>query len=291
MSIQYERFFRIRSYECDAYGHVNHANYLRFMQEAAIEASAAVGFDTRHYAEMGQFWLIRETDIEYISPLFYGDELIVRTWVVDFRRVRSRRRYEFFKKGEHHPVARATTDWVYLDRAERRPVAVPDEMVRAFLPDGSLPGAQHHEPFAHSQPPEGVHIHRRKVEWRDLDHVGHVNNAVYLSYTEEAGLDAARAHGWRLQNMFDEKWGIFTRRTRVEYFASAFLGDDLEIATWLSPPRRTSITRYHRIRRKDGGELLLRAEYVWVIVDLETGRPIPVPDSFVRAFQSNMSAE
>ena len=44
----YERNFRIRFYECDAYGHVNHANYLRFMQEAAIEASADVGYDSQH---------------------------------------------------------------------------------------------------------------------------------------------------------------------------------------------------------------------------------------------------
>ncbi len=40
-----ERAFRVRSYECDGYGHVNHANYLRYMQEAAFDASAAAGYD------------------------------------------------------------------------------------------------------------------------------------------------------------------------------------------------------------------------------------------------------
>lgn len=61
-TIYYERPFRIRHYECDAYGHVNHANYLRYMQEAAFDASAAVGYDFEHYRAMGRLWLVRETD-------------------------------------------------------------------------------------------------------------------------------------------------------------------------------------------------------------------------------------
>ena len=284
----HESFFRIRAYECDAYGHVNYSNYLRFMQEAAIEASAAVGYDTRRYEEIGKFWLIRESDIAYGSPLHYGDLLTVRTWVADFRRVRSRRLYEFLRAGEPEPVAKASTDWVFLDRTDTRPAAIPREMVLAFAPEGDLP-AERREPLPAPEPPAGMHVHRRTVEWRDIDSVGHVNNAVYLSYTEAAGLDAARAYGWDPQNVLNQGWGIFTRRARVEYLAPAQLGDDLEVETWLSPPGNTSITRYYRIRRAGTGELLVRALSVWVTVDLATGRPTPVPESFLQAFRRNMS--
>ena len=45
----HERTFRVRYYECDAYGHVNHANYLRYMQETAFDASAAVGYEIARY--------------------------------------------------------------------------------------------------------------------------------------------------------------------------------------------------------------------------------------------------
>ena len=81
----------MRHYECDAYGHVNHANYLRYMQETAFDASAAVGYDVARYEAIGRQWLVRETDITYLRPLVYGDTVIVKTWVADFRRVRSRR--------------------------------------------------------------------------------------------------------------------------------------------------------------------------------------------------------
>ncbi len=56
--------FRVRFYECDAFGHVNNATYLRYMQEAAFDASTAVGYSPAHYAEMNRQWLVRETDIE-----------------------------------------------------------------------------------------------------------------------------------------------------------------------------------------------------------------------------------
>jgi len=285
----YERSFAVRAYECDVYGHVNHANYLRYMQEAAIEASASVGYDTRAYERLGRIWLIRETDIEYLRPLFYGDRLTVRTWVADFRKVRSRRIYEFRREGTEEPVARAVTDWVFLDRETLHPAAIPEEMARAFRPDGGRERGPW-KPFAGlPDPPSGSHVMQRNVEWRDIDHVGHVNNAVYLSYNEEAGLDVARTLGRRLDEMFSAGWGTFTRRNRIEYLRPAVLGDVLEVETWLSPPRNTSITRYFLIRRAGEPAPLVRAESVWVTVDLQTGESIAVPPGFLEAFADNIA--
>src|SRR5258707_13994256 len=113
MPLTHERAFRIRQYECDAYGHVNNTNYLRYMQEAAFDASAAAGYDVARYAALGHHWLIRETEIEYLAPLRYGESVRVKTWVEDFDRVRSRRAYEFHRMGHELLLARGTTDWVY----------------------------------------------------------------------------------------------------------------------------------------------------------------------------------
>src|SRR5512142_1116600 len=100
MPLTHVRSFRVRYYECDAYGHVNNANYARYMQEAAFDASAAAGYDFARYEQMGRLWVVRETDIEYLRPLCYGDTVEVKTWVANFQRVRSRRRYELRRGGE-----------------------------------------------------------------------------------------------------------------------------------------------------------------------------------------------
>ena len=73
--LTHERTFRIRHYECDSYGHVNHANYVRYMQEAAFDASAAAGYDVARYEKMNRAWLVRETDITYLLPLVHGDSV------------------------------------------------------------------------------------------------------------------------------------------------------------------------------------------------------------------------
>jgi acyl-CoA thioester hydrolase len=134
MSATHTTAFHVRHYECDAYGHLNNANYARYMEEAAFEASAAVGYDRARYQAMGVLWLARETEIEYLQPLRYGDTVTVKTWVADFRRVRSRRQYEFWRGDDL--LARASTDWVYLETATLRPAIIPPEMVAAFAPDG-----------------------------------------------------------------------------------------------------------------------------------------------------------
>src|SRR5439155_20426757 len=99
MPLTHERTFRVRHYECDAYGHVNNTNYLRYMQEAAFDASAAAGYDLARYAALGNHWLVRETEIEYLAPLRYGHSVRVTTWVEDFHRVRSRRAYTVHRLG------------------------------------------------------------------------------------------------------------------------------------------------------------------------------------------------
>src|SRR5512146_708183 len=130
------RTFRVRYYECDAYGHVNNANYLRYMQEAAFDATAAAGYDFHRYEEMGCAWLTRETDIEYLRPLRYGDSVEVKTWVHSFQHVRSRRLYELRRAGEAELMARAYTDWAVVDKITNRPTPIPKEMLAAFFPEG-----------------------------------------------------------------------------------------------------------------------------------------------------------
>ena len=122
--------YTVRHYECDAYGHLNNANYLRFMQEAAFRASAAVGLDYATYRSMGNLWLIRETEIEYLHLIRANDEIEVHTWVIDARRVLSRRMYRFVDPISEKTLAQGYSDWVFIERdsqsTQRLSVNAPD---------------------------------------------------------------------------------------------------------------------------------------------------------------------
>src|SRR5664279_89844 len=155
------------------------------MQESALDASAAVGYDEARYAQLGTIWLIRETNIEYLQSLRFGDSVELTTWVGDFRRVRSRRFYELRNAATGEMVAKASTDWVYIERESSRPARVPPEMVTAFAPEGMPEASAARDHFPEPPPaPPGVFTLRREVEWRDIDTAQHVNNATYLNYME-----------------------------------------------------------------------------------------------------------
>lgn len=290
MPLIHERTFRVRHYECDAYGYVKYADYLNYMQEAAFDASAAAGYDRARYEAMGHHWLVRETDVEYLRPLRYGDSVRVKTWVADFRRVRSRRAYELWRVGSSELAVRASTDWVFLDGATGRPVTIPLEMIRAFYPEGPPEQAPPRSRFPSPPlPPLGVFRLRRRVEWRDIDTAQHVNNAIYLAYIEDCGEQAAVAHGWPRARMRAEGFSIAIQRHRIEYRLPALFGDELELATWLSDVERGTAVRHYTITRVSDGALLARARTVWGAVDAETGQPVPIPAGLLDDFAPHVA--
>ncbi len=289
MQVFHERTFRIRHYECDAYGHVNHANYVRYMQETAFDASASVGFDIARYEQLGLFWLVRETDITYLRPLIYGDSVIVKTWVEDFRRVHSRRAYELRCANSNELVAQASTDWVLLSAKDNRLAHIPEEMVQAFVPSRETEKSPPRERFPKAPPPpKSPFTVQKTVGWRDLDPAVHVNNAMYLSFMEDVGGQAVAHYGWALSRLLAENIGVVVRRFRIEYKVPAVLDDELEITTYLSDVKRATAVRHYIIRRPKDDVLIARAHVLNVCIDLTTGLPRKFPVEFLHVVQDNV---
>jgi len=273
--------FKTRYHECDAFGYLKPINLLRWMQEAAFAASAAVGYDFTRYDQIGQLWLVRETEVNFLLPLVSGDPVEIKTWVLDFRRFRSRRAYEIRNTRTGALAARASTDWVYLDAATLQPAAIPERMQNAFFPEG--PPA--HQPprvrFPKTpSPPEDAFRYRIAVSWHDLDMMWHVNNAKYLGYLAEAEyLDCAR-RGWPAARMQAAGKRIETRQFQLTYHRPAQLADTLGVTTWCAQVTGETALRYFEVRRELDGALLLQARSQWGFIDLESRRPVQIPGDF-----------
>jgi acyl-CoA thioester hydrolase len=290
MSLTHTRTFRVRHYECDARGRVYHANYVRYMQETAFDASAAAGYDMARYRAMGCFWLVRETELEVIRPLFYDQSVQVKTWIADFRRVRSRRSYELSLAASGEPVARGHTDWAFLDSATGHPAPIPEDMVAAFISEGGAIPALPRKRFPPPPPPPPGTFHtRRRVEWRDLDPAGHVNNAVYLTYVEDCALQAAAAQGWPPGRLEAAGLVLQTRHYCIEYRQPALLDNELEVSTWLFDVEPAAAVRHFALHRVSDGELLSQVRTVWGTVDLASGGAVPIPDAFLAALAPSMA--
>jgi len=283
MPLTHERVFRVRYTECSAHGYARLATFLRYMQEVAFDASAVAGYDLPRYETIGRLWLIHETDVDILQPLRYGDLVQAKTWVADFRRVRSTRAYEFRSARSGDLVAQGSTDWVFLDTTTHQPVAIPAEMKAAFYPEGVPATAPPRPRFPPPPPPPpGVFRQRRAVDWRDIDQAGHVNNAVYADYLEDCDSRALAACGWTLPRLLQQDWLLLARRHRIEYQQPAFLADELELSAWLSSRAPEAALRHYTVRRVQDGALLTRAQTLWAGVDAHTGQWIDLPRALVR---------
>lgn len=122
----------------DTNGHVNNVTYLQWMQTAALEHARSSGCTAATLA-VGASWVVRSHHIEYLRPLFAGDRVRLLTWVADFRKVRSLRKYKLILTSNQALVAQAETDWVFVDGKTGRPRPIPEEVQRTLPP---LPAEQ-----------------------------------------------------------------------------------------------------------------------------------------------------
>lgn len=283
--------FPVRSYECDFYGHVNQVNYLRYMQEAAVGASAAVGYDEARYQQLNTIWFIRELEIEYFNPLKMGDGVNITTWVGDFRRVRSRRFYEMTRASDDQSVVKANVDWVYLNRTTGMPMQIDDEMAVAFVPDAveRTETAERRAKFPNAPPmPAGAFTMKRRVEWRDIDAARHVNNANYLAFMEESGVEAAATLGWPFDRMQSRNIGIMARKHHIEYRLQATLGEELLVTTYLAELRRSTVNRIYLIHRASDNALVAQSRSQFMCVNLESGTLMRFPEDFIADFADSI---
>jgi acyl-CoA thioester hydrolase len=116
--------------------------------------------------------------------------------------------------------------------------------------------------------------HEIDVRFRDCDAMGHVNNAVYLTYLEQA-----RVESW--QRMTGGLAGfprnVILARVEIDYRAPATLGDRLVVRLRVAAVGRTSFTLDCEIRNARTGQTVASARTVQVMYDYETRRPVEIP--------------
>src|SRR3712207_5828933 len=107
-----------------------------------------------------------------------------------------------------------------------------------------------------------------RVRHYEMDALGHVNNAVYLHYLEQAAIEHSEQLGFPIQR-YHELGGVFIlRRLEIDYRMPVVAGDVLTIITWVKDMRGPRSTRRYEIRRQDNNKLVASAEALWAWVDL-----------------------
>lgn len=129
-----------------------------------------------------------------------------------------------------------------------------------------------------------------RVEASAIDANGHVNNVQYLHWMQEAAIAHADDTGCSaITKAMGASWVV--RSHYVEYLRPAFVGDEIEIRTWVTSMRKVSSVRKYQIFRKNDETLLADGETLWVFVEAASGKPRPIPPEVVACLPPEEGSE
>ena len=108
--------------------------------------------------------------------------------------------------------------------------------------------------------------------------MGHVNNAVYLTYLEQARFAHWRAvWGFNFEGLPEGTPGVILARAEIDYRIPARYGDLLEVRIGLERIGRTSFTYAYEVVDQ-AGKVVANARSVQVMYDYAVGKPAPLSD-------------
>lgn len=117
-------------------------------------------------------------------------------------------------------------------------------------------------------------VHREKVRFSDLDGMGHVNNAVYSTYLEQARL------AWFGVDEEMPLRDVILARTEIDFRSPLQYGETVEIGVRASRLGTKSFELEHEMRAD--GRVVAEAKCVLVGYDYERAQSAPIPERWRR---------
>jgi acyl-CoA thioester hydrolase len=130
----FECSLRVRTYECDSYGHVNNAIYLNYLEYARYEVLRDIGFNYEKAVEAGYGIYIARVEIDYKKPALMDELLTIKTRPIKKGAVSGIFSQEIYR--DEDLLAAAKVTWAFVD-SKGTPVKMPKEWdLPGLVPDG-----------------------------------------------------------------------------------------------------------------------------------------------------------
>ncbi len=128
----YQKKIEVKENDIDVNRHVNNISYVKWMQEIAMEHSAALGWPGDRYFQFNVVWVVRRHTIDYRHQAWLHDTILAETWVSEMKRVSSVRKYRFTRMSDGALLAEAETLWGFISTETGHPVRILPEVDNVF---------------------------------------------------------------------------------------------------------------------------------------------------------------
>ena len=127
-----------------------------------------------------------------------------------------------------------------------------------------------------------------EVRFRDCDAMGHVNNAVYFTYFEQARAVMAEMLGLR-RELARSGLGVILVHTSCDYKAQVVFGEQVEVGVRIVKLGRTSFTSDFEARRVRDDAVVAVGRSVQAVFDYDADRTAPIPDGLRAKLEALMT--
>jgi acyl-ACP thioesterase len=179
----FEKKYAVTVGDVDAGRSIKPSVLFNFFQSLTTEHGEDLGVGLDMMMKNGQGWILSRFSVLIERRPKFGETLTIRTWPQGFEHIFCMRNYDVLDDSGVI-LARASSFWLILDIEKRRPlrpaalgVPLPLNEGRFFLEGGArnLPKIDAH-----------VKAAERTAYYSDIDFNGHVNNARYVEWVQDA---------------------------------------------------------------------------------------------------------
>ncbi len=130
-----------------------------------------------------------------------------------------------------------------------------------------------------------LYYHPIEVRYGDLDPQGHVNNARYLTYMEQARIGYIRHLGLWTAGSFLEI-GIILADVQVTFLTPILFGQPIQVGVRVTRLGNKSLTMEYALEDSRDTSLLAKGSSVLVAYDYHLQATIPIPESWCAAISA-----
>lgn len=185
--------FTVKAFEIDTEGYILLSSLANYMQDAAGNHAARLGFSMESMVENNQGWVLNRFTIRMHRYPRSGETIRIETWPSGADRLFGWRDFDLYGADGGH-ILSARTGWIILDIVRRRPIPTPDVVQRVGEANKRFAEIEvpRRLPRIETEPESEVPFRVRRA---DLDIMRHVNNVRYMEWVLEAlggGMGVAR---------------------------------------------------------------------------------------------------
>jgi acyl-CoA thioester hydrolase len=125
--------------------------------------------------------------------------------------------------------------------------------------------------------------HPIEVRYGDLDPQGHLNNAKYVTFFEQARIQYIRHLGLYTEGQSFMEIGVILADVHVAYRKPVEWGTPVKVGVRITKIGNKSMTVAQNVVHAQSGEVFAEGEVVMVAYDYHLGRSIPVPQEWREA--------